>query len=467
MEMKNINKIYFVGIGGIGMSAIAEWFVEANFEVAGYDKTPSEITKKLESKRVKISFADKIENIPEGFKKDRKQTWIVFTPAIPKDSEILNYFQKNSYTIFKRAEILAKLSAEKNTIAVAGTHGKTSISSTLAYLLSQTSLSCNAFLGGISKNFKSNVLIQPQSELMVIEADEFDRSFLQLYPDTAIISAIDADHLDIYKNKQQLLEAFELFIKQVKEGGNVLLKKDIQINRNLNKKVEYFTYSADEKADFYAKNINIKNGKYHFDFISPFGSFENFILGVPGRYNLENAVVAIAGALLNKATFAELKTALQNYTGVKRRFDIQISSENLILIDDYAHHPAEIEACIKSVRELYPNKTITGIFQPHLFSRTRDFMDEFAKSLDLLDTVLLIPIYPAREMPIQGVTSESILNKMKLKKKYFCLYNEVADKISSLQSDIYLIMGAGDIDRLVKPIKQKLEQKILLNEKIK
>lgn len=465
--MKGINKIYFVGIGGIGMSAIAKWFVEAGFEVAGYDKTPSEITENLKNKGIEISFDDKAKSIPEGFKSSTKETLIVFTPAIPNDSEILNYFQKHNYSIFKRAEILAKLSENKNTIAVAGTHGKTSISSTLAYLLSQTSLLCNAFLGGISKNLKSNVLIQPQSELMVIEADEFDRSFLQLYPNTAIISAIDADHLDIYKSKQELFEAFEQFVKQVKENGNVLLKKGIEINQNLNKKVEYFTYSANEKADFYAKNVSIKNGKYHFDFVSPFGNFEGFILGVPGRYNLENAVAAIAAALVNKANVEELKIALENYTGVKRRFDVQISSENLILIDDYAHHPAEIEACIKSVRELYPNKTITGIFQPHLFSRTQDFMDDFAKSLDLLDAALLIPIYPAREMPIQGVTSESILNKMKLEKKYFCLYNEAANKISSLQSDVYLIMGAGDIDRLVKPIKQKLEQKLLLNEKIK
>lgn len=458
--MKNINKIYFVGIGGIGMSAIAKWFVEANYMVAGYDRTPSEITEKLRKKGIKISFDDKIESIPEAFKNNTKETLIIFTPAIPKDSKILNYFQKNNYKIIKRAEILAKLSANKNTIAIAGTHGKTSISSTLAYLLSKTSLSCNAFLGGISKNFKSNVLIHPQSKLMVVEADEFDRSFLQLYPNTAIISAIDADHLDIYKNKQQLLEAFEQFVKQVKKGGNVLLKKGIEINQNLNKEVQYFTYSADEKADFYAKNISIKNRKYHFDFVSPFGNFENFILGVSGRYNLENAVAAIAAALLNKANFVELKMALENYIGVKRRFDVQISSENLILIDDYAHHPAEIEACIKSVRELYPKKTITGVFQPHLFSRTQDFMDDFAKSLDLLDVALLIPIYPAREIPIPGISSESILNKMTLKNKYFCLYNEVVDKINNLQSDIYLIMGAGDIDRLVKPIKQQLEKKI-------
>lgn len=461
MKLGNIDKIYFVGIGGIGMSAIAQWFCKAGFVVEGYDKTPSDITKKLETENIKIYFQDSETSISEIFKTNKTSTLVVYTPAIPKDSKILNYFIQNKYEILKRSQILSQLVQDKKSIAVAGTHGKTSISANLSYLLSKTSLSCSAFLGGVVKNFDSNVLINTDSEMVVVEADEFDRSFLTLYPQTAVISAIDADHLDIYKDKQKMVEAFEQFVKQVQKGGNVLIKHGVDINTNVNKNVKYYTYSINQKTDFYAENVQIKNGMYSFNLVSPFGNIENLKLSVPGLYNVENAIAALAAAIINNADAEQLKKALESYTGVKRRFDVQIRSNKLMMIDDYAHHPAEIEACIKSVRHLYPNKTITGLFQPHLFTRTQDFLEQFAKSLDLLDKALLIPIYPAREKPIEGVTSNAILKKMKLKNKYICEYNEAENKILDLKSDIYLIMGAGDIDRLVKPIKNKLEQKYL------
>ncbi len=464
MDLNALHSVYFVGIGGIGMSALAQWFHEAGLYVAGYDKTPSEITSNLEQSGINISFTDAVEAIPDRFKSDPEKVLIVYTPAIPSTHLGLKYFFSNNYEVVKRSQALGILVKDKNSIAVAGTHGKTSVSSTLAYILSCTKQSCSAFLGGVVKKLKGNVVINPESELVVVEADEFDRSFLTLYPQIAIITAIDADHLDIYENKEQIVEAFEQFVAQVKPGGKVIIKKGVQFDYSVNNKVTYYTYSITEKADFYTSNIHLENDKYCFNLVTPITTIKDLRLGVPGLYNLENAVAALAAAILSGADTNELVIALQSYNGVKRRFDIQLQSSNVTLIDDYAHHPAEIEACVNSIRHQYPNKKITGIFQPHLFTRTRDFANEFAESLDLLDEVILMPIYPARELPIEGVTSHIIFDKMNLKVKTICEYNMVEEAVLSANSEIILIMGAGDIDRLVQPIKQKLKQKYNIGE---
>lgn len=441
------------------MSALAQWFHESNFKVAGYDKTPSDITQNLIDIGINVSFNDDLNEIPDDFKTSIENVLVVYTPAIPSSHSGLKYFFKNKYNVVKRSQALGMLVKDKNSIAVAGTHGKTSVSSTLAYILSSTKLSCSAFLGGVVKKLKGNVVINPQSDLVVVEADEFDRSFLTLYPQIAIITAIDADHLDIYENKKQIIEAFEQFVGQVKPGGKAIIKKGVDFNRTANTKISYYSYSITEKADFYTTNIHIKKGEYHFNLITPLGKIENLRLGVPGLYNLENAVAALAAAILSGADKDELIYALQSYNGVKRRFDIQLNTPKVVFIDDYAHHPAEIDACINSVRHIYPDKKITGIFQPHLFTRTRDFAEEFASSLDALDKAIILPIYPARELPIEGISSQIIYNMMKLKDKALVDYDELINVIDKTDSDIYITMGAGNIDRLVQPIKLKLEEK--------
>ncbi len=464
MNLSTLNSVYFVGIGGIGMSALAQWFHEAGLFVAGYDKTPSDITSALEALGICVSFSDEVDAIPHEIKADIEKTLIVYTPAIPSTHLGLKYFFCNNFEVVKRSQALGILVKDKNSIAVAGTHGKTSVSSTLAYILSCTKLSCSAFIGGVVKKLKGNVVINPESELVVVEADEFDRSFLTLYPQIAIITAIDADHLDIYKNKEQIVEAFEQFVAQVKPGGKVIIKKGVPLDYSVNNKVTYYTYSITEKADFYTSNIHNDDGEYCFNLVTPVGTVKDLRLGAPGLYNLENAVAALAAAILSGADTNELLIALRSYNGVKRRFDIQIQSSKITLIDDYAHHPAEIEACVNSVKHQYPNKKITGIFQPHLFTRTRDFASEFAESLDLLDELILMPIYPAREKPIEGVTSHIIFDKMNLDNKIICEYNEVEQAVLAVDSDIYLIMGAGDIDRIVQPIKEKLLKKYNISE---
>lgn len=464
MEITNVKNIYFLGIGGIGMSALAQWFHEAGFVVGGYDKTPSDITRMLEETGIFVTFNDSVEAIPSHFKTNTDDTLVVYTPAIPSSHPGLQYYFKQKYQVVKRSQALGMLVKDKECIAVAGTHGKTSVSSTLAYILSCTKESCSAFLGGVVKKLKGNVVINPNAELVVVEADEFDRSFLTLYPSLAVITAIDADHLDIYENKQQIVEAFEQFIGQVKPGGKVLIKKGVPFNYEANNKVTYYSYSITEKADFYPTNIKLIEGEYHFNLVTPVQTVEDIQLRVPGLYNLENAVAALSLALMAGANAADLVNALQEYNGVKRRFDVQLKSDKVILIDDYAHHPAEIEACVKSVRHIYPDKKITGIFQPHLFTRTRDFAGEFAQSLDLLDELFLLPIYPARELPIQGVTSQIILDQMKLAAKSICHYNQVEEKVLEAKGNIILMMGAGDIDRLVSPVKERLKAKFDLDE---
>ncbi|MCD4682827.1 MAG: UDP-N-acetylmuramate--L-alanine ligase, partial [Bacteroidales bacterium] len=355
--------------------------------------------------------------------------------------------------------------SEKQTIAVAGTHGKTTVTTLIAHLLTQSKIGCSAFLGGISKNYDANLLTSDSSDWMVVEADEYDRSFLNLYPKIGIITSLDADHLDIYGDFENLKSSFRQFAEQIKNDGLLIIKKRIELNPDQSTGLKIYKYSINEKADFYTENIRLKGDKYIFDLITPENQISGLELGIPGLINVENAVAALAAAYLTGAEEHELKSALSLFTGIHRRFDYKIKTEDLIYIDDYAHHPEELKGIINSVREIYPEKTILGIFQPHLYSRTRDFTDEFAKSLDLLDEVILLPIYPAREKPIEGVNSELILNKISKQKKTLCSKEELIHKIAAKKFDILLTLGAGDIDQLVQPIQNyftetRIKQKV-------
>ena len=459
MNIKDIHRVYFVGIGGIGMSAIARWFNAAGYSVAGYDKTPSDITNNLINEGINISFTDSVENIDSEYIRQKETTLVIYTPAIPNTHKGLKYFTSNSYTVLKRSEALGLLVAEESGIAVAGTHGKTSISTTIAWLMNNN---CNAFLGGISKNINSNVIINTESKHVIVEADEFDRSFLTLYPEIAVISSIDADHLDIYKDFKSVNDAFHQFISQIKPTGILIYKLGININKSVNNEIKYYTYSVDDtSADFYASNIKIEDGFYRFTWHAPNEVVTDFKLGVPGLYNLENAISALACARFADTNISILRTNLESYSGVNRRFDYQIRSKSIVFIDDYAHHPQEIKACVNSVRHLYPDKSITAIFQPHLFTRTKDFANEFASSLDLCDNIIITDIYPAREKPIPGVDSHLILDKIHNNNKLHCDYNELVNKAIEVNTDIIITMGAGDIDRLVPEIKKRLLKKYL------
>ncbi len=459
MELKNYDKMYFVGIGGIGMSAIAYRFCKARFSVAGYDKTPSPITDRLINSGIPVNFIDSVEYILPVYKKDKEKTIVIYTPAIPKDNSILRYFIDNGYTVVKRSEVLGMLTKEKQSIAVAGTHGKTSISTMVAWIMNNT---CEAFLGGLSINTGSNVIINPDAKCVIVEADEFDRSFLTLYPKTAVVTAIDADHLDIYKDIDNLNYTFHLFIEQIVPQGNLIYKYGLNIDKNVNKHINYLTYSLDNSdADFYASDIIIADGFYKFTWNHPKGKIKDIMLGVPGLYNLENAVAAIAAAWLADIDESSISEHIKQYKGVKRRFEYQILSDKIIYIDDYAHHPEEIKACVNSVKHLFPDKTITGVFQPHLYSRTQDFADEFAASLENCDKIILTDIYPAREEPIPGVDSNIIFNKIKNPDKLLCKYSDLTDRVSETDTDIIITMGAGDIDRLVDKIKNVLTEKYL------
>ncbi|MCK9207057.1 MAG: UDP-N-acetylmuramate--L-alanine ligase [Salinivirgaceae bacterium] len=457
MELKNFDRIYFVGIGGIGMSALASWFAKAGYQVAGYDRSASEITQKLQDEGIEVFFDESVHAIPDKFIVEPNHVLVVYTPAIPKNHAGWNYFVTHGYRVMKRAEALGILVSGKSGIAVSGTHGKTSVSTTTAWLLKDR---CSAFLGGISKNLQSNVIIQPETKTVVIEADEYDRSFLTLFPETAVVTAMDADHLDIYANKEEIVETFYQFIGQIKKGGKLIYKKGLTIPSSVNPDITYYTYSlTDTTAQFYAQNIRVIDGQYLFDWVTPKGIFPGFIMGIPGLYNLENALAALAAAWLNGMNPKQLKNSLALYKGVKRRFDFQIRRPKLIYLDDYAHHPEEIRACVESVRHLFPNRHLTVVFQPHLYSRTRDFADEFAKSLDLCDAVILSEIYPAREEPIPGVTSQMLLDKMALKNKKACSYENILENLLTRDLDVLITMGAGNIDRLVEPITEALTLK--------
>lgn len=444
------------------MSSLARYFNLQGKVVAGYDLTRTALTDKLIEEGIDISFIDDELVIPASFmNKDSRETiLVVYTPAIPENNKIFQFFSNNGYTLVKRSKLLGELVNDSKGIAVAGTHGKTSVCTLTAHLLRQTPAGCNAFMGGIAKNYNSNILVSASSDLFVVEADEYDRSFLQLYPQIAVITSMDPDHLDIYGNYNELAKGFHAFASQVKPGGLIICKEGLEIKNGINKDVRFLSYGLDENAGYYATKIRITaDGLPVFDLVTPEKRYNELKLGVPGRFNIENAVAAIAAALNCGATEENIRAGLESFIGIYRRFDIRINSSKGVLIDDYAHHPAELRACISAVREIFPERKITGVFQPHLYTRTRDFAGEFAESLDALDDLVLLDIYPAREVPVPGVTSELIFNKVKLESKMMCHRDELPDVIAGLKTDVVLTLGAGNIDALVEPVKN-----ILLNK---
>lgn len=453
-KLANIKQVYFLGIGGIGMSALARYFASQGIAVSGYDRTPTELTLQLEKEGIAIHYQDDPSQLPADL--NHEDSLIVYTPAVPSDHRELNVLLERGFTIHKRAHVLGIICNSHRTIAVAGTHGKTSVTTMTAHLLKTSALGCSAFLGGISKNYQTNLLLDhTNSPWVVAEADEFDRSFLQLAPELAVITSMDADHLDIYGSHQKVIESFQLFAQQVKPGGFLLLKKGLTLNADL-LSVKTFSYSITESADFQAINIVLKDGFYQFDLQTPDSVIENLVLNYPGLLNVENAVAASGLAFLAGVSGEEIRLALASYSGVKRRFDIQLNNETFVLIDDYAHHPEELKATIQSVKNIYKGRTLTGVFQPHLYSRTKDFATGFASSLDLLDEIVLLDIYPARELPMEGVSSELIFNLIQNKRKRLCSNKELPLMARSFKPGVILMMGAGDIDTMVEPVKEQL-----------
>ncbi len=448
MELSNIKKVYLVGIGGIGMSGLARYFHKRGCEVAGYDRTKTELTSKLADEGIHISYTDTETEIPAEFCVNTDAVLIIYTPAIPKDSEILNYFKNEGFDLKKRSQVLGIISKEMFTVAVAGTHGKTTTSTMVAHILKHSGYDCTAFLGGIASNYNTNILFG-DNNVMVVEADEYDRSFLTLHPDIAIITSMDADHLDIYGNDASVKESFKLFASQLKEGGKLIHKNGLPLEGGI-------TYSAKGNADVFAENVCIQKGTFFFDFNSSDLKIKNVELGLPGLHNVENAVGAVQAALLLGIEADKIKAALKDFTGVKRRFEYIVKNDANIFIDDYAHHPEELRACIGAVKSLYPEKKLTVLFQPHLFTRTRDFVDGFAEVLSMADDLLLLDIYPARELPIEGVTSEIIFNKMTSSSARICRMEESLDIIKANKPELLLTVGAGDIDTLVQPLKDIL-----------
>ena len=459
MNITQIQSIYFVGAGGIGMSALIRYFLSKVVAVAGYDRTPSPLTERLISEGAAIHYTDHVELIPDTFRSPDK-TVVVYTPAVPESHTELTFFRTNGFEILKRAQILGMITQAKRGLCIAGTHGKTTTSSMTAHLLKQSHIDCNAFLGGILKNYGSNLMLSEQSDLTVIEADEYDRSFHQLSPFMAVITSADPDHLDIYGTPEAYRDSFEKFTSLIRPQGVLVMKYGINLTPRLQSGVQLFTYSAsDEKADFHARNIRIGNGEIIFDFVAPSLTIPDIQLGVPIKINIENGVAAIALAWLNGALPDEIRGAMKSFAGAERRFDFHIKNERIVFMDDYAHHPEELKNCILSVKELYPARKVTGIFQPHLYTRTRDFMEEFAQSLSLLDELILLDIYPAREEPIPGITSQVIFDKVTCFEKTLCTKEQLPEIIASGVYDVVLTLGAGDIDRLVEPIREILKKK--------
>lgn len=467
MDLKNIKTAYFLGIGGIGMSAIARYFNHLGIKVMGYDKTPTALTNELIKEGIDIHFDDNVEKAI-NYQLSTENCLVVLTPAIPSNHQEWAWFKNNGFNILKRSQVLGLISQNHQTIGVAGTHGKTTTSTLIAHILKQSSVDCNAFLGGISTNYNTNLLLanngsiniqhstsKIQHSYVVIEADEFDRSFLTLHPSIAIITSTDADHLDIYGEHHELKKSFLDYTNKLVSGGTLIIKKELDLIDDLS--VNYLTYSIQTEADIYAKNIKITKGDYTFDLVYKGTEITGLQLGIPGLHNVENAVAASAACLMSGVTESELRAALLGFKGVKRRFEYIIKSENQIYIDDYAHHPEELRAIISSVKNMYPENEIVVAFQPHLFSRTRDFVDGFAESLSIANEVFLLDIYPARELPIEGVTSKIIFDKI-TSKKHLVSNAQLLEAVKTNQPKVFLTLGAGDIDLLIKPIKEILEK---------
>ncbi len=453
-KLTDIKQVYFLGIGGIGMSALARYFAGQGIAVSGYDRTKTELTIQLEEEGIAVHYEDDPAQLPSDL--NVAGSLIVYTPAVPANHQELNVLIDRGFGIHKRAEVLGIICNSQQTIAVAGTHGKTSVSTMTAHILKSSAVGCAAFLGGISKNYQTNLLLdETGSPWVVAEADEFDRSFLQLKPELAVITSMDADHLDIYGSHEKVIESFQLFAAQVKEGGALVLRKGLSVGADL-PNIRIFNYSITEDADFCVENVMLKAGFYQFDLKTPDFIIKKLVLNYPGLLNVENAVAASALAILAGVSPEEIRKALATYSGVKRRFDVQLNNGIFVLIDDYAHHPAELRATIQSVRDIYKGRKLTGIFQPHLYSRTKDFATGFAKSLDLLDEIVLLDIYPARELPMEGVSSELIFKQIKNRKKIICSKEELSVISGLFKPGIILMMGAGDIDTLVEPVKKQL-----------
>lgn len=461
VKSEDIQSVFFLGIGGIGMSALARYFHIRGYRVAGYDRTPSPLTQELEHEGIAITYQDDVKWF-ESQLLPQKHTLVVRTPAVPEETELCIYLRAQNYAILKRAEVLGLITKQMKSLCVAGTHGKTTTSTMLAHLMFQSEIGTNAFLGGISLNYGTNVLLQKESPYVVVEADEYDRSFHQLSPYISIITAIDPDHLDIYGTQEAYQEAFAHYTTLI---TNVLVvKQGIALTPRMKKGAKVYTYGVVEQAektdkpDFYADNIRVQNGKIYFDFHTPNGAIPDILLGVPMYVNIENAVAAMAVAWINGVTDNELRRGIASFKGVKRRFNIHLQTPRFVYIDDYAHHPQEIATAIDAVRKVYADYTLVGVFQPHLFTRTRDFADEFAQTLSTLDEVVLLPIYPAREQPIEGVDSEMILNKIANPNKQLVAKEQLVEWVAkrikqSTQPIAVLTLGAGDIDRLVNDIK--------------
>ncbi|HEY9220553.1 MAG TPA: UDP-N-acetylmuramate--L-alanine ligase [Lutibacter sp.] len=444
MNLERIHSVYFVGIGGIGMSAIANYFRSNGKNVAGYDRVSTKITKSLEDMGIAVHFEDSLDLIPSEFK-DNQHTIVVYTPAIPKNNLELNYFLEHDFTVLKRSEILGEITKNTFCLAVAGTHGKTTTSTILGHILKEAGVNATSFLGGISENYNSN-LILGGDEISVVEADEFDRSFLKLSPNIACITSMDADHLDIYGEKAELEKSFMDFADKVSE--TLVIRKGLPLKGK--------TFGIEEGADYDAKNLKVQEGAYIFDVKSPSEIIENIKINLPGKHNVLNAVAALAMANIFGVSLQVIAEALLTFKGIERRFSYKIKTENLVLIDDYAHHPTEINAVVDSVREMYPTKKIAGIFQPHLYSRTRDFIDDFAASLSRFDELILLDIYPARELPIDGVTSSWLLDKITIGKKQISSKENLVKNVLNLDSQVIVMIGAGDIGELAEIIKNAL-----------
>ena len=457
MELKDIKAVYFIGAGGIGMSAIARYFLKKGLVVGGYDKTPSDLTRQLEKEGMLIHYEENIDEIPH-LCKQKEKCLVIYTPAIPAEHKEFVYFQNNGFEIQKRAQVLGTLTQAHKGLCVAGTHGKTTTSTMCAHIMHQSHLDCNAFLGGISKNYGTNYILS-NSDYVVIEADEFDRSFHWLRPWMSVITSTDPDHLDIYGTKDAYLESFRHYTELIQPEGALIIHRGLEMKQHVQQGVRLYDYSLTE-GDFHAENIRIDNGEITFDFISPIESIKNVQLGQPVPINIENGIAAMAMAQLNGCTADELKYGMKTYGGVDRRFDFKIKTDKLVFLSDYAHHPKEIYQSAKSIRELYKDKHITAIFQPHLYTRTRDFYKDFAEALSLLDEVVLTEIYPARELPIEGVTSQLIYDNLKPGvKKEMIQKNDVLNFIKSHQFEVLIVLGAGDLDNQVPQITKILETK--------
>ena len=457
MNIENIKSVYFVGAGGIGMSALIRYFLSKGKLVAGYDRTPSELTEHLIAEGAQIHYEENVSLIPEDCK-DKETTLVVYTPAVPQDHAELVYFRNNGFEIQKRAQVLGTITHSSKGLCVAGTHGKTTTSTMAAHLLYQSHVGCTAFLGGISKNYGTNLLLSQSSPYTVIEADEFDRSFHWLSPYMSVITATDPDHLDIYGTEEAYLESFRHYTTLIQPGGALIIHKDIALKPDVQSGVKVYTYARTE-GDFHAENIRIGNGEIFIDFVAPDTRINDIQLGVPVSINIENGVAAMALAHLNGATDEEIKRGMASFRGVDRRFDFKIKNDKVVFLSDYAHHPAEIAQSVKSIRDLYQNKKITAIFQPHLYTRTRDFYKEFADSLSLLDEVILVDIYPAREQPIPGVTSQLIYDHLRPRiEKCMCRKEDILNLLSQKKIEVLITLGAGDIDNYVPAIAKQLAE---------